>query len=200
MLADTVYILGSGLSLDGFDYDLLADKKVFAINDAGLLQYPEAHTLISTDAGWWRSRHARLGEFRGVRLVCTEPELASMVDDRRLVLMRRVRQFGLSSEVNVLHGIFTGVHAAINLAAHELVRQIVLLGVDLFAEAPGGRKYTYPAAAATTARTARQFESMRAALESCAGPLARKGIEVINASPASALECWPRCPPAAAFQ
>ena len=200
MDADTVYILGSGMSLDGFDYKKLDGRRVIAVNDAGLRQYPQAHTLISTDAGWWRRRSGELGAFRGDRIICTEPEVVSGVHDERLVIMRRLRQFGLSDETGILHGIFTGVHAAINLAAHELARRIVLLGVDLRADDVGGRKYTYPGEERTTIRTDRQFEQMRRALESCALPLARKGISVLNASPISALTCWPLCAPHEAFK
>lgn len=189
-------ILGSGLSLDGFDYGLLSGHNVIAVNDAGLLQYPKAQTLISTDRRWWLSvlrGERRLEQSRATRIICTESDCFAAVHsfDARLLYMMRHRRQGLSNDMNVLYGMYTTVHAAINLAVHEGARKIALLGVDLGTAEK--RKYTY--GGQTTLRTPFQFAAMKAALESCAPLLSRMNIKVINGSPDSALQCWRRTTP-----
>lgn len=187
---ETVYLLGSGPSLDGFDYSLLEGRRVIAVNNAGLCQYRRADVLISTDMRWWQESAHKLHLFHGDTLISTE---GAGIPDPRIRVMARRRKSGLSFERHILHGIYTGMHAAINLAVHFGAARIVLLGVDL--RGAGERKYTY--GGQITPRTARQFANMKAALESTAPALKGKNIDVVNASPDSALEIWPRCPPQA---
>lgn len=196
MKTDSVVILGSGPSLDGFDYGLLSGRSVIAVNDAGLLQYPESGTLISTDLWWWMSVIAgqrSLALSRAAEILCTEENCYAEVRsvDARVRYVRRVRKAGLSDQPSCLHGIYTGAHAALNHAFLNGAQRIVLLGVDL--KPAGARKYTY--GGDVTPRTARQFVNMMAVLESCAVPLAQAGVKVVNGSPDSALTCWPRMRP-----
>ncbi|MGB4107765.1 MAG: hypothetical protein WBK55_08225 [Alphaproteobacteria bacterium] len=181
-----VFILGSGPSLDGFDYDQLDGENVIAVNDAGFEQFSNASILISTDERWIRNNSDQLTLFNGELIVFTEP--CEHVIDRRARFMTRRREFGLSQQPHALHGLFTGVQSAINLAVHLACREIVLLGIDL--KPDGQRKYTY--GGTVTPRTIRQFANMKRALESTVAPLKRLGIDVLNASADSALECWPR--------
>lgn len=190
---EKVIILGSGPSLDGFDFRALSGRKTIAVNDAGTILYPCADVLIGTDRRWWnnlahRWRGGCVGSYLGPIMVCTEPDAAVGIEgDKRLVFMRRARLPGISRNPAILHGLYTGVHAAINLAALCGARKIVLLGVDL--KPDGDRKYSY--GGSVTPRTAEQFLLMRGALESCAPDLERLGIAVINGSPDSALRVWP---------
>jgi len=187
------FILASGPSLDGFDYTRLAGKNVIAINDAAFYQFAAAPILISTDPHWWQSvarGDRKLTQWKGDTLICTEQDAAAGIYDPRMIRKNRKRIFGLSDDPAVLHGIFTGVHAAINEAVHRRATEIVLLGVDLKCGDEGERKYTY--GGSTTCRTPRQFKNMIRALESCAPVLKKKKINVINASPDSALTCWRR--------
>lgn len=191
-------ILASGPSLDGFNYDLLKGFYVVAINDAGLIQYPDAHTLISTDLRWWQSVYEgkrSLAQSKAKRIISTELPRSSLQDER-VIFKLRERKEGLSSNCNVLHGRFTGVHSAINLAVHEGKKAIVLLGVDL--KTAGQRKYTY--GGHKTIRTARQFSQMYYALKSCVDDLKARGVKVYNGSPDSALDFWPKFTPEGALQ
>lgn len=200
-----IVILGSGPSLDGFNFIRLLGREVVAINDAGLKLCPNASTLLSTDARWWmsvRTGERSLSAFKGACIVCTDFEFmtAGGISDRRLLYRARKRAMGLSPDPKTLHGVHTGVHAALNYAAHRIEAgessgPIVLLGVDL--KPDGARKYTY--GGAVTPRTDGQFARMREALESCVKPLHKRGIAVVNGSPDSALTCWPRCSPEAAL-
>lgn len=191
-----VVILGSGPSLDGFDYSTLTGFRVIAVNDAGIRQYPAAHTLISTDLGWWqRVSDEDLRRFEGARIICTDMPMDKVCRDERIEYYRRERKPGISGAARTLHGMYSGVHAAINLAVHDRAQKIVLLGVDLKPE--GTRKYTY--GGEITPRTLRQFENMRGAISSTAPFLRALHIDVINGSPDSALTCWPRCRPEECF-
>lgn len=189
-------ILGSGPSLDGFDYRCLDGRNVIAVNDAGLIQYPAAQTLISTDERWWMSvaqGQRSLSLSKANRIICTEIEAFSLIQaiDGRVRFVHRKRQAGISNDFSCLYGMYTGVHAALNLAVQDGAQRIALLGIDL--RPSGKRKYTY--GGQITERTQRQFLAMKDVLEHAAQDLARMRVSVLNGSPDSALTCWPRMTP-----
>lgn len=92
-------------------------------------------------------------------------------------------------------GLRTGKNSgyqAVNLAVHLGASRIVLLGFDMQAARTGDHffgQHRYPGAVNTRAETFRDF---REAFETAVEPLQRLGVEVVNASPGSALTAFPQ--------
>ncbi len=82
-------------------------------------------------------------------------------------------------------------YAAIHLAAHLGAARIVLLGVDM-RYGPAGESHFHGGHGLIHSE-ATLTELMLPHFEPLVKPLQQRGITVVNASPDSALRCWPRC-------
>ncbi len=89
----------------------------------------------------------------------------------------------------VCHGNNSG-YSAINLAVHLGAKRIVLLGYDCCAAEDGKVNFARPADYA--GRRAYSFELWRKRFATLVAPLRAAGVEVLNASRRTALECFPR--------
>jgi hypothetical protein len=97
---------------------------------------------------------------------------------------------GLELEpTGVRHGNNSG-YSAINVAVHLGARRIVLLGYDCCAAEDGKVNFARPADYA--GRRAYSFELWRKRFATLVVPLRAAGVEVLNASRRTALECFPR--------
>ena len=99
---------------------------------------------------------------------------------------------GLSSLRARIHQGANSGYQAINLAVHFGAKRIILLGYDM-KSGPGGELHHHPdhptgmnnPDAGNYARWIKNFATMEPDLN-------RAGVEVINCTPGSALECFPR--------
>lgn len=188
-------------------------RKVIAINSSYVIA-PFADILFFADERWWRGEpdrgivgHRDRKEFQafaaGVSLrpigrpeaippmapllVTTSPH----VHDDRVLRLRRGPPPGLAEDRSTVTLCWTSVTAAINIAVHLGVVRIVLIGVDGGpGPAPDCRTHhhePHPWPARTE-----NWGKQAADLVSLAGPLATRGIIVLNACPDSAIFCWPR--------
>jgi hypothetical protein len=147
---------------------------------------PWADVVYGCDGPWWRARNG-LPEYSGVKLahdtgVCAEfPDVhkIEVVDEDRLLFEEpgRVGAGGNSG------------FQAVNLAAQFGVDRILLIGFDMHT---GAGLHWYGRNAWRMARNPGPVNLMRwrDAFVSQAPVLLRRGIEVINASPDSALTCF----------
>lgn len=94
-----------------------------------------------------------------------------------------------AAPTGVRHGNNSG-YSAINAAFHLGARRIVLLGYDCCAAEDGRFNWARPAD--DPGRPAYQFALWRQRFETLVAPLRAAGVEVLNASRRTALECWPR--------
>jgi hypothetical protein len=184
---ETAFILGGGPSLLGFDAAVLEGRRIIAINRSYRLA-PSADVLYFCDRSFWQHEglHIKL-EFRG-RYIASICEPMGDPDVRHL---RNTGHFGLERRRDGLkHGSNSG-YQAIGLARHFGATRIVLLGYDMQLDA--GRTHFHEGYGkdpdlvhhVLTRTFLPQFANL-------VGPLQEEGIEVINANPNSALECWPR--------
>jgi hypothetical protein len=89
------------------------------------------------------------------------------------------------------HGSNSG-YQAINLAYHFGAKRIVLLGMDMHTDGHcHWRKRTVETTPGDFNQTLRQ--TMLPKFNSLVEPLREVGVEVFNATPGSALTCWPLC-------
>ena len=172
----------------GFDFERLRGRRVIAINRS-FRSAPWADVLYFCDGYWWTgvdSPEARR-TFEGKYIVT----IAKGVRDPIVKVLGNSGRHELSRDPSVLgHGTNSGFQA-INLAYHFGVSRIILLGFDMKI-APGLTHhhggYGAPEAIVSHALT----KQMLPRFDALVGPLALAGIEVLNACPDSALECWSR--------
>lgn len=193
---ETAFLLGGGPSLLGFDASVLRGRRVIAINNSYLLA-PWADVLYYADRSWWLAHRDEWIDQAGVR----QPGARALFTGKYRVSigtsedctnrLRSTGASGLESNPSCLkHGSNSG-YQCIGLAAHFGVSRIVLLGYDMRVD--GARTHWHPGHPNHTPdRQQRSLEHVfLPRFASLVAPLAAAGIEVLNATPRSALTCWP---------
>ena len=181
---ETAVLLGGGPSLGAIDPALLRGRaRIVAINDAGLVLAPWADVLLYADDRWLAWNRADLGRFRGGRLVKRCRPLVSFAAPDVHVIERAPHRVDLSDDPRWVAGFCSG-GAAINLAYLFGARRIVLLGFDM----RPGHWHDRHRTASDPANYDRRYA---AAIARMAPRLAAAGVDVVNATPGSALRCFP---------
>ena len=184
---ETCFILGGGPSLKGFDASMLRGRgRVLAINDAGLVMAPWADCLYFADRKWFEENLEEIdlytGPTSGERLMVTR---ASDLDAKGRDVKRMVfcRNQPLAQDRAWLAGRSGGANA-INLAVHLGASRIVLLGFDMRPSGNWHNRHKRPQ------KAERYPEAFVPELYQMAPLLARTGVQVLNATPGSALTCF----------
>lgn len=196
-LGDTAFIVGGGPSLRGFNPERLRGRgRVIVINrmvlpsaDGVWPGIPWADVMYFCDEKYWRVDGARVREFYKGGCLVTMARLPNDPDIHRLSRRARV---GLSPDPRQLcHGSNSGFQA-INLAYLFGARRIILLGIDM-AIGEDGRTHTHEGYGPCVQEVELHLKAVfLPKFPSLVKPLKDAGVEVINASPRSALTCWPR--------
>ena len=127
---NTAYIVGGGPSLEGFDWDLLKDKRVIGCNDAYLLGEDIVDVCCFGDWQWWNEYHKEgFKKYGGLKVTCCV-ELVGNEEDKNIHVMRREPRGVWNIPGKVGWNGHTGA-MAINLAAIFGASKIVLLGFDM---------------------------------------------------------------------
>jgi hypothetical protein len=198
----TIYLLGGGPSLAGFDLEALRGRPTIAINRTFELA-PWADILYFCDARFWRVFGVDVMDvFTGMYAV-TLSHVVGPVDFVRH--LRSSGKIGLETKPDALrHGNNSG-YQAINLAYLLGAKTIVLLGYDM--KVAGTRTHAHegyrepnmdqPTYAHCVAHSLKNrfLPHFKALVD----PLAHAGVKVYNANPDSALDCFEKIPPAAAL-
>lgn len=181
---ETVFILGGGPSLRGFDTEILRGRRVITINNSYLLA-PWANVLYYCDRSWWRAHQAdALRVFKGKYRV----SLGTSEDGT--LRLRSTGANGLERDPAALkHGSNSG-YQAIGLAYHFGATRIVLLGYDMHVD---GQQTHWHAGHPNWTPEAQQkaLKNFLPRFAHLVEPLKASGVDVINATPGSALKCWP---------
>jgi hypothetical protein len=178
---EAAFVLGGGDSLRGFDAGRLKGHgRVIAVNDAFRIA-PWADVLYFGDRKWFDWNRGSLGMFRGEHIV-TRVEVGA-TPPLKIKRLRRNLDVGLARHPSEVAGWCSGGNA-INLAYLFGAAPIVLLGFDM----KGGNWHTHH-------RTPKNLDAYRRHfiphIERMAPELEREGVTVINATPGSALGCFP---------
>ena len=123
---ETVYLIGGGPSLKGFEWNRLKGKKTIAINKA-IEFWPQADAMYWTDGRIYSWLKEKIHNFKGLKFTVR----AMPYEDKTIHILRKGQKFGLETARDTLaHGNNSG-YAAINLAIHLGAKRIVLLGYDM---------------------------------------------------------------------
>lgn len=180
-------ILGGGPSMPKeLVPGLRGRARVIAVNNAGLDLAPWADVLYFSDKQWLDWNERDLPKYKGPLILSRSP-----VDNPRVRLIGRTTRQALSRSPDILAG-FCGGANAINLAYLLGASPIILFGFDM---RPGNwhRKHRKPPRA-----NCHSLEFIPA-LNRMAPELEKAGVSVINATPGSALTCFPIMEPGAAL-
>lgn len=165
--------------------ELLRGHRVIVVNSSYQIA-PWADFLFFGDSRWWRLHGDRVKrEFKG-RIVTT---CSVFSQDRNMLLIVRPAGKALSADPGSVAFSRTSTQGAINLAVHLGVKRIVLLGVDQTVAQDGithhHAKHPWPL---RPGGWGLQMEHLR----NLAEPLQKLGVEVINTSPVSKIDWWPK--------
>jgi hypothetical protein len=183
----TVAVLASGPSLTKEDAEKVRHLPRITTN-ATYRAAPDADVLYGSDVFFWRAAdYADVLTCPGLK-VCIEqvPGVRPYAPDGVLIVRHGGTQGFTDDPAKIRTGGNSG-YAAIHLAASMGAKRILLLGLDMngghwHGPHPHGlnnpRAYTFN-------RWMRNFRTLAPALKA-------RGIEVVNCSPGSALECFPK--------
>lgn len=195
---DVVVIAATGPSLDAEVARQVQGFPVVAVSDAWRL-IPEAVVLYSCDAAWWRV-HEGAPAFRGERWSCHGGNLQNdKAETARRYGVRLVAGAPgdtFSTDPRLIHFGNNSGFQAINLAILMGARRLVLVGFDMrlvegkrhfFGDHPQGlvNRVDYR-------NFAPHFQVAARAMP--------PGVVIINATPGSALKCFPMLPLAEALE
>lgn len=185
-LGSTIVCIGAGPSLTLHDVDVCRGRaRVIAVKDAIRLA-PWADVLYGAGADvgrWWARNGEGLASFAGLRF--TLDPAAS----RWATVLRQTGFTGLESDPSGLRTGKNSGYQAINLAVHLGAAKIVLLGFDMQPDAKG-QDHWFGAHPYHTAPI--PYRDFRELFPTIVEPLKAVGVEVLNATPGSALDCFQR--------
>lgn len=198
---ETVFCIASGPSSKGMDLSGLRGRPVIVVND-NYVRCPWAPILYFCDWKWWRWHEDRpaFKAFAGLkvtldtRVVERDPTIkwlrnadsGAYGDDGRN---------GLSLELGSVKTGRNSGYQAMNLAIQLGAKRLVLIGYDMKL-GPNGEEHWFgqhkdlegravPTTAGCVSRWPANFATMVPQLEAL-------GVEVVNASPETAIDCFPR--------
>lgn len=188
----TVFVVGGGPSLAALDAERLRGRgRVVAVNEAGL-PGEEAWRIPFADVHFWGDRRFHdwnrerfSGDFPGLRVTAMGGRRPAAVPID--CWLGRDRKGALSADPARLCGECSG-GMAINLAFLAGAARIVLVAFDM--RTVGGRSHGHDCHKAPS-NVRRYDKAFVPAIQRMAPRLRRAGVEVLNATPGSALGCFP---------
>lgn len=184
---ETCHLLGGGPSIRNLDLQAIEGDRVIAINNAGLDVYPEADILFAMDERWFNWNRDRLHLNRSRWRVVRFSHKPSFDLPWPLIGIAHDKYGEFSRSLGALAG-SSGGAMALNLAALLGASRIVLHGFDM---RPGNYHSDHRVATPDKVYPERFIPSF----EKMAPHLADLGIDVFNATPGSALTCFPQLEP-----
>ena len=187
---ETVFVVGGGPSLRGFDFGRLRGRRAIAVNAAGY-DVPWADVLFFGDETWCRANPDMIGRWRG--LVITTSGYSARMWPGRVRCAAHSRGAGFVAGGPVRLGASSG-QTAVALAVAMAAARIVLVGFDM--RPVDGAVHYHEGRELYTAdhavRAAAAYEAVfLPGWEGWGKAIADAGCRVVNATPASALTEFP---------
>ena len=185
---ETAVICASGPSLTAADVEYCRGKaRTIAINTT-LLLMPWADAFHACDLRVYRWHAAAVRAFQGLKFTM---ERDPADDFGGAVLLRNGGIWGLSTEdPTVIRNGRNSGYQAINIAYFLGCSRVILLGFDM-QKGPDGVTHWH---GDHPNRGEVQYRSCAAAFRTLVGPLAAAGVDVVNCSRVSAIDCFRRAP------
>jgi uncharacterized Rossmann fold enzyme len=184
-LGETIYIVGGGPSLKGFDFERLKGKIVIAVNKA-LYHVPFAQVLYWSDQRFYEWYGEDVDKYNGIKVTNKpQPKRADIIN------LVDTGKDGLELEAHAIrHGGNSG-YAAINVAYHLGARKIVLLGFDM-QNGKGGESHFHEGYPTRPTSNEVIQSNMLPSFDTLVDPLKRRKVEIYNLSSTSLIKCFQR--------
>lgn len=190
-------IVGTGESLKGFDFPSLGAGRfrVLAVKQAHR-DLPFADACFGLDVAWpfW-ARPELVEVAKRCELYIAQPDQEALAPAiPGAIYLRRLRtNESFTRDPGAVEGMGNSGFGALNLALHKGARRIALLGFDY-----RGEHYD-PAAYRNRANDTRYLARWGQSYSRAAPYLVKAGVTVLNGSPASGIDAFPRMSPAEAL-
>lgn len=182
-------IVASGPSTKKAGIELLRGRlRVIAIKENVDL-CPWADVVYGCDAAWWKNKRG-LTDYSGLK-VAFDTALRGCFRDINLIDVRGKVDRILLDEPGVVGGGGNSGFQAVNLAAQFGASRILLVGFDLH-DRSGLHWYGRNVGQGRNNPNEDNFRRWRLAFEASADDFVKAGMDVVNASPISALKCFRR--------
>lgn len=160
--------------------------RVIAINDA---IYPAwfADWHHACDGVWWHNHIQTCHTFPGIKTTLAEDVPQPWVSG----YLENTGCEGFDPDPSHCRTGANGAYQAMHISIHAGVKKIILAGVDMKASAAGEHHWFGSHPARITPLNADYAKTMAPHFETLKPALAERGIEVVNASPGSALAAFP---------
>lgn len=185
----TIACLGGGPSLTAEQVNAVCGRaRVIAINDAWRLA-PWADVLYACDGRWWR-KHGGVPGFPGLKVTLSNSAV-EVAPWPEIKVLANTGPDGLELSPHGLRTGRNGGYQAINLAVHFGARRVLLLGYDMKLGADG-RSHWFGEHADWPARPNIFRDVFLPHFEGLAHALDAIGVAVVNCTPGSALDAFPK--------
>lgn len=185
----TVAVLASGPSLSLEQSQQVAAAGIPAVVTNNTYQRaPGAALLYAADASWWHENREALA-FPGLKVSAQD------VPSAAVLTLRMTGADGYDPDPECLRTGGNSGYASVHIAAQAGAKRILLLGFDM--RASGHWHGEHPKPLRRTPQPT--YERWIARFEGLAVELAQRGVDVINCTPGSALQCFRALPLAAAL-
>lgn len=183
---ETVVLVAGGPSAADAPLEAVRGRTRAIVVNEGYRLAPWADALYAADWGWWHARRG-LPEFAGMKMT-EHKRAAEEWGLRRVEVLKQDDR--ISFEPGVIGSGGNSGFQALNLAVQWGARRIILVGYD--ATLDHGVHWHGRHGEGLRNPTVNLVRRWRRALDGAAKVLRERGIEVINASPISALENYPK--------
>lgn len=197
---ETAFIIAGGTSVLKQDLTRLVGRRVIALNSSYEI-YPAADILFFGDRRWYYDHFKRPAfvAFQGRKATCCAADTTRLAPGLlRLKRATPTRDLntgvygpGFAHDCSTVVSNRTNLQGAMNMAAHLGVARIVLLGADM-CRGEGGRSHHHAPHQWQNKPGNSTWDIQLPQLRLIAEPLRQLGIEVINTSPISRIDWWPK--------
>ncbi|MHB2169958.1 hypothetical protein [Alsobacter sp. R-9] len=180
----TVYLIGGGPSLKGFDFQVLRGRGiVVAINDA-ILAAPWADVAFSIDTVWIRNRVEALRDWGG-EFVAAVPQGYEPPEGVRGRFLQRKQGTGVSPLPWIIMTGDNSGYAALSMALMRGAARVALLGYDMTTPGHWHEGYNW-----RSRYGARDYPRWAAMFGTLAVAAKARGVDVVNCNPQSRVRAF----------
>lgn len=183
-----VFIIGGGPSLKNFDFNLLNSKITVSLNSS-FERMSKWTAMFWADNDWASQNLDRITAIDSLKFTakkfCDEHIRRNIKAMGGATVLRKGGDYGYSGDIDTVCGNNSGA-MALNLVANTKPYRIILLGYDMqFIDGQSHHHKGYVVSSPSVYR-----DLFIPSINSMAPFIKKLGIEVVNCSPTSALECF----------
>lgn len=181
----TVLCIASGPSLTRDDVEYCRGKVDAAIvTNNGYQIAPWADVLVAADLRWWNQHAKMVQSFKGLKYATSKHVAVKGVQ-----ILRNTGGKGLETDpTGCRHGLNSG-YRAVNIAFHLGATRIILLGYDMARGDGPSRKEHWHGDHPWMSRS--PYDQFKRYFATIVEPLKAHGVEVLNCTRRTELECFP---------